>query len=82
MGRYRTSLDCFVLLLTLPTIGDMAMAKDGTFSDFQAALEWARTNAADYVWPFQRWRIVPQGKRYALGVFNVNNGKQEGFIHA
>jgi hypothetical protein len=53
-----------------------------TFKTFNEALSWGRTNARDYVWPFQRWRIVPRGKQYALAIININNGKQEGFIHA
>lgn len=57
------------------------MAKT-TFTDFNAALNWAKQNAADHIWPFQRWRIVPQGRAYAVGIYNVNTGKLEGFANA
>jgi hypothetical protein len=53
-----------------------------TFNRFDEALTFGRTYGRDHVWPFQRWQVVKQGKRFALAIINVNSGKQEGFIHA
>ncbi len=57
------------------------MAKT-TFGTFQEALTFGRTHGRDHVWPFQRWRVVSQGARYALRIINVNTGAAEGFINA
>ena len=57
------------------------MAKT-TFPTFQEALTWGRTYGRDHIWPFQRWRVVPQGKAFALRIVNVNTGLGEGFINA
>jgi hypothetical protein len=53
-----------------------------TFKTFNAALTWGRTYGRDHVWPFQRWRIVKQGKEFALAIINVNTGEREGLINA
>lgn len=53
-----------------------------TFKTFADALQWGRTYGRDYVWPFQRWRVERVGNRFALGIYNVNTGKLEGYANA
>ena len=52
------------------------------FKTFDAALAFGRTEGREHIWPFQAWRIVRQGKGFALAIVNRNSGKVEGFIHA